>query len=149
MNTEYNPYSPPTSAVGDGADAAGELASKGRRFGTLLIDYFFFYLVIFVIGAFVGATRGADGARTMPWQLIGFAVLIGYYLVFEGVWQRTPGKFILGTMVVGASGEKPSFGQIVGRTLCRFIPFEPFSFFGREGWHDSIPKTKVVMVQKR
>lgn len=149
MNTEYNPYSPPTSVVGERDDIQHELASKGRRFGTLLIDYVFFYLIIFVIGFAVGITRGGQGAAGMPWQLIGFTVLIGYYLVFEGVWQRTPGKFILGTMVVNATGEKPSFGQILGRTLCRFIPFEPFSFLGREGWHDSIPKTKVIMVQKR
>lgn len=149
MNTEYNPYSAPASVVDDHAQDQQDLASKGRRFGTLLIDYVFFYLIIFVIGVIVGVTRGSEGAVNFPWQLIGFGVLIGYYLFFEGLWQRTPGKFILGTVVVAATGEKPSFGQVLGRTLCRFIPFEPFSFFGREGWHDSISKTKVVMVSKR
>jgi uncharacterized RDD family membrane protein YckC len=54
------------------------------------------------------------------------------------------GKLLFGTFVVSASGAKPAFGQIVKRTLCRYIPFEPFSFFGETGWHDSISKTRVV-----
>lgn len=147
MNTEYNPYSAPASVVDDRADAQQNLASKGRRFGTLLIDYVFFYLIIFAIGFGIGIMHGGAVAAKLPWQVIGIAVLLGYYLFFEGIWQRTPGKFILGTVVVNGHGEKPSFGQVAGRTLCRFIPFEPFSFFGREGWHDSISKTKVVMVR--
>ncbi|WP_188794133.1 RDD family protein [Dyella nitratireducens] len=147
MSTEYNPYSAPASVVSDRADDQQNLASKGRRFGTLVIDYVFFYLIIFAIGFIIGITHGSEGVAKFPWQLIGLVVLLSYYLFFEGLWQRTPGKFILGTMVVNGNGEKPSFGQILGRTLCRFIPFEPFSFFGREGWHDSISKTKVVMTR--
>lgn len=153
MNTEYNPYSPPTSVINDHADSHDQVAaSKGRRFGTWLIDYFIYYLIMFVIGAVLGAILGSRGVQGlgMPfWYLLAFVVVIGYYVVFESVWQRTPGKFILGTMVVNAAGTKPSVGQVFGRTLCRFIPFEPFSFFGTEGWHDSIPKTRVVMAQKR
>jgi hypothetical protein len=52
-------------------------------------------------------------------------------------------------MVVGELDERPAFSQVVGRTLCRFIPFEVFSFFGEAGWHDSIPKTQVVAVRGR
>ena len=52
---------------------------------------------------------------------------------------RTLGKFITGTKVVSADGETPTASQIVGRTFCRMIPFEAFSF-AREtcpvGWHD-------------
>ena len=45
------------------------------------------------------------------------------------------------------NGTKPRFGQVIGRTLCRFVPFEAFSFFGERGWHDKIPKTRVVMAR--
>lgn len=153
MNTEYNPYSPPTSVVAEHADTPSqEVASKGRRFGTLLIDYLGFYLLSFLVGMTIGLMFGKPGAQALkdiPPILLGVILLLLYYGFFEGIWQRTPGKFILGTVVVNAAGEKPSFGQILGRTLCRFIPFEAFSFFGQEGWHDSIPKTKVVLVRKR
>ena len=69
---------------------------------------------------------------------------MGYYCFFEGIWGRTPGKFLIGTKVVDEEGDPPSFGQIVGRSACRLIPFEPFSFFGARGWHDSISHTYVV-----
>ncbi|QDS95071.1 hypothetical protein FF011L_38550 [Roseimaritima multifibrata] len=47
---------------------------------------------------------------------------------------------------VNEEGGKASFGQVAGRTICRLIPFEIFSFFGTpcRGWHDKIPKTFVV-----
>lgn len=70
-----------------------------------------------------------------------------YYIFFEGLWTRTPGKFVFGTIVVNEQGGRPSIGQIVGRTFSRFIPFEAFSCLGERGWHDSIPKTLVVMTR--
>ncbi|MEP7184358.1 MAG: RDD family protein [Rhodanobacter sp.] len=75
--------------------------------------------------------------------------MLAYYFFFEGIWARTPGKLVLGTRVVSQHGDKPAFGQVVGRTLCRFIPFDALSFFGEEGWHDSIPKTQVVLVRRQ
>ena len=152
MSTEYNPYSPPTSVIADHAAApSAEVASRGRRFGTLLVDYFCFYLGMFVLGAVIGIAFGRQGIETLkqvPPALLGVALLLCYYLFFEGIWQRTPGKFILGTVVVDFKGGKPSFGQILGRTFSRLIPFEAFSFFGNEGWHDSLPSTKVVLARK-
>jgi uncharacterized RDD family membrane protein YckC len=150
MNTGYNPYSAPSSVVVDPASESQMLAGKGRRFGTLLIDYVGFYLIMFVVGVILGILYRGQVRMfgVWTWQLIALVVLLAYYLFFESLWQRTPGKFILGTMVVNRDGEKPSFKQILGRTLCRFIPFEAFSFFGEEGWHDSIPSTKVVMVRR-
>ena len=70
-------------------------------------------------------------------------------MFFEAVFQRSPGKFLTGTKVVNESGGKPTFGQILGRSLCRFIPFEAFSFlFGDSsrvvGWHDKFSGTLVV-----
>ena len=48
-----------------------------------------------------------------------------------------------------ALGGRPSTAQVLGRTLCRIIPFEAFSFLGTppKGWHDVIPKTMVVSVK--
>jgi type II secretory pathway pseudopilin PulG len=51
--------------------------------------------------------------------------------------------------VVNLDGTKPSFLRIVGRSLCRDIPFEVLSFLFGEypyGWHDRISKTMVVPV---
>jgi uncharacterized RDD family membrane protein YckC len=69
-----------------------------------------------------------------------------YYPVFEGIFGRTPGKWITNTKVVNNDGTKPEMSAILIRTLCRFIPLEPFSFLGSEpvGWHDTLSKTRVV-----
>ena len=68
-----------------------------------------------------------------------------YYLLFEGLFNATPAKFITGSRVLDAYNlQKPTFGSILLRTLGRRIPFDSFSFFGKRGWHDSISGTTVV-----
>jgi len=71
----------------------------------------------------------------------------GYYIVLENIFGQTIGKFITSTKVVDLKGEKPNISQIANRTLCRFIPFDPLTFFfNREGmkFHDTFSKTTVV-----
>lgn len=147
-----NPYQPPQSNV-EGAGAAGDLvdAGKGRRFGTLVIDYIGFMVWAFIVGIILGLVFGerwAEALQAVPDFVFGAAVLFVYYAFFETLWARTPGKMVFGTRVVTEAGAPPGFGQVAKRTLCRFIPFEPFSFFGARGWHDSLSKTRVVMVRK-
>ncbi len=79
--------------------------------------------------------------------LFSFLLYPLYYIFFEGIWQRTPGKWASGTKVVMLDGSKPGIGRIIGRSFARYIPFEVFSYlFGRYpyGWHDAITKTTVV-----
>jgi uncharacterized RDD family membrane protein YckC len=82
-------------------------------------------------------------------SLVGIFCMLGYYLVMEAAFGRTIGKLATGTRVVTVEGGAASFGQILGRTLCRLIPFEAFSFLTENavGWHDSIPKTRVVKIR--
>lgn len=67
-----------------------------------------------------------------------------YYILFEFLFGISPAKILTGSRVVSFDDSKLSFGQIMIRTLCRRIPFEVFSFFGAEGWHDKLSKTRVV-----
>jgi hypothetical protein len=46
--------------------------------------------------------------------------------------------------VINETGEPVSVLRALGRTFCRLIPFEHFSFFGSRGWHDSLSRTDVV-----
>lgn len=152
MNTEYNPYSAPTSVIADQADSQPfAQVSKGRRLGGYLIDHLCFIGISMAIGVFTALVFKEQGIETLqkiPNVVLGCSILLVFYCFFEGIWARTPGKFILGTMVVNAAGERPSFGQIFKRTLCRFIPFDAFSYLGEGRWHDSISKTQVVHVRK-
>ncbi len=154
MNQPGNPYQAPHSDVaGPDQHRAIELAGKGRRFGTYIIDMIGFFACSLVFGIVVGLTMGQAGVEMLtriPDFLLGIIMILGYYVFFEGIWARTPGKFLFGTVVVNEDGGRPSIGQTFGRSLCRLIPFEPFSFlFADRGWHDSIPKTYVVLSNQR
>lgn len=68
-----------------------------------------------------------------------------YYTFFETASNgRTLGKLLTNTIAVTQDGTPFTFKHAFMRTLCRFIPFEPFSAFGYMPWHDSITKTAVV-----
>jgi uncharacterized RDD family membrane protein YckC len=152
MSNEFNPYQASDTSVAPVVEHDNLTdASKGRRFGTFFIDYigYFVFSILFggIIGLIIGLTGGESGMSTfskIPEFLLGLITYFGYYMLFEGIWGRTPGKWICGTKVVMEDGSAPSPGTIFKRTACRFIPFEAFSFFGEKGWHDSISDTRVV-----
>ena len=149
MGDLTNPYSAPRAdeesayervAYGDGLMDA----TQGQRFANLLIDDVCFIIVCFVLGAVIAVIGRPELAGLISWP-----VMIGYYLFFEGIFNATPGKMITRTRVVGLDGGKPGFGQLLGRTLSRFVPFEPFSFLGgSSGWHDRWSKTRVVRIAR-
>lgn len=69
-----------------------------------------------------------------------------YYIVFEYYFQRTLGKYVSKTIVTKEDGGRPTLGQIIGRTACRFIPLEAIiALFTSSFLHDTISGTKVVV----
>jgi uncharacterized RDD family membrane protein YckC len=131
-------------------------ASKGKRLLTVLIDILFFYILLFVI-AFLFAlilnvfTPGlyADFVfnNKVGLYILIYIIYILYYTLSEYVTGKTLGKLITGTKIVDIEGNKPSFKMALIRTLCRFIPFDAFSYiFGDDerGWHDKIAKSYVI-----
>ncbi len=154
---EENIYKTPEANVDVAlAERGYEIATVGKRFLNMIIDTIFFYIFAVVIGVILGLILGATGNVEMldyvNDYVLGLSLALLYFLPQEAIWGRTIGKLITGTKVVNMEGKKISLGQSLGRTLCRFIPFEAFSFFGGNGrprgWHDSIPNTKVVMVRR-
>jgi len=148
MSESVNLYQPPSAEVQDAASSSSYVpASRGQRFGGLVVDYVCYLFMSFLLGILMAMTLGPAvqiAIGKIPDFVFGAIVLFVYYGFFEGLWARTPGKLVFGTVVQTEDGGKPSLGQVLGRTACRFIPFEAFSFFGEKGWHDSIPKTRVM-----
>jgi uncharacterized RDD family membrane protein YckC/type II secretory pathway pseudopilin PulG len=119
-------------------------ASLVQRFANHLIDGFAMYLFAFAVAIpayfLFNETAGA------------FVVVIAffsYHLIFEVLFQKTIGKMLTGTKVVNVTGERASFLALLGRTLARYIPFEPLSFlfygsYPTKGWHDRLSRTLVV-----
>jgi uncharacterized RDD family membrane protein YckC len=152
MENDSSPYKPPKSPIEVNGNIPLEVkpAGKWRRFFNLLVDYVAFIVYAAIIGVGIGLVFGDEGIAMLesaPDIVTGSIIVFSYYIFLESLFGRTVGKFVTGTKVVNEAGLKPSFGQIIGRSISRIIPFEIFSFLGAEGrgWHDSIPNTYVVM----
>jgi uncharacterized RDD family membrane protein YckC len=75
-----------------------------------------------------------------------FVVL--YFLCELGLKGRTIGKFVTGTKAVNIDGSEMDPKTVLIRSLCRIVPFEPFSAFGGHPWHDTWSKTCVIDINK-
>jgi uncharacterized RDD family membrane protein YckC len=115
-------------------------ASMGRRFANYLIDTVVIIVLAIIVAVFAG---GYDNPLLIDAYVIGIQLI--YFVVCESAFGQTLGKVITKTEVLTLDGARPPVLTIVGRTLCRYIPFEPFSLLGGgPGWHDTISKTRVV-----
>jgi uncharacterized RDD family membrane protein YckC len=132
------------------------LASNNKRFLNYVLDHVFFAILLILIGVIMGilvalfqSTAISDWVQSLGnwgWNIIMLIITISYYTLFESLSGRTFGKLFTGTIVVNENGEKPDFGTVFKRSLCRLIPFNAFSFLFNPGlgWHDSISDTYVV-----
>ena len=155
-----NPYSAPSVQSSLLAESSTALASQGKRFLNSILDNIFIQILAGMAGFVFGLTYAAmkvasnspmtqsdESMLRILGYLIGLFVAISYYVVTEALFQRTIAKFITNTKVVKEDGSCPSFGQILGRSFARLIPFEALSFFNGKnpvGWHDSLSGTRVV-----
>ena len=132
-----------------------KMASKGNRFANYLLDSVFYILFSYVFGFVLGIVLSIVSPESLSIfeednklleYLLGLIAGIIYYSLLEGLTGRTLAKFITKTKVITENGEKPDISTILIRTLCRFVPFEAFSFLesGSTGWHDRWSKTIVV-----
>jgi uncharacterized RDD family membrane protein YckC len=132
-------------------------AGLGKRFANYILDLIFMMLLGLVIGVFLGLFFAFVSPESLSIfetdnflidYLMNFIIGMFYYSFFEAITGQTPAKYITKTRVVTEKGDKPDFNTIFIRSLCRFIPFEPFSFLGsgNRGWHDTISKTQVIEV---
>ncbi|MDN5204751.1 RDD family protein [Fulvivirgaceae bacterium BMA10] len=131
-------------------DVEARLASGGKRFINYIIDRIASYVVAILVFVFIFAidenALNDEEDLDLIYLLLVYGSITLYYSVMEVAFGKTLGKLITGTKVVTKDGHHPNFGNTLGRTLCRFIPFEPFSFLGNKaiGWHDSITNTRVI-----
>ncbi len=136
------------------------VATQGQRFLNFCIDLIFIYIIILSIGTtlilfgdvfnMIGVSSWVETLNTAEKFFYGVIVAFLYYYVTEMYFSRTIAKLITHTVVVDIEGRKPSRSSFLKRSLCRFIPFEAFSFFGltARGWHDAFSNTYVVNKSK-
>ncbi len=141
------------------------LASQGQRFLNFCIDALIQYGILLAIGTTIQLIAEitnnyvvSDWLKSLgSFDLFLVVLLIAffYYYLTETYFSRTFAKYFTKTIVVTKEGIRPYYKSILIRTICRFIPFEAFSFLAMpsRGWHDRLSETYVVkkkrLTQKR
>lgn len=115
-----------------------ELAGLGSRFGALLIDlliqgFVILVLTLVVFFAAAAASLSLDGALSgwvIALGILGlFAVLFGYFILFETIWNgQTPGKKTFGLRVVRDGGYPVNLFSAAARNLVRIADFLPVAY---------------------
>lgn len=121
-------------------------ASSTKRLINFFVDMVFYYLFAFAFGFLVVVLFGANSVNDENSTVLSLLAVLTYFVLFETLFGKSIAKVFTKTKVVRMDGTKPAFGAIILRSICRFIPFDIFSFFGSNpvGWHDSLSKTRVV-----
>ncbi|MFC1404388.1 MULTISPECIES: RDD family protein [Streptacidiphilus] len=147
-----------------------QIASYGARFGARLLDMVFVGIIFGVIYAVIltamissinnGSSSGAGIGVLFLVDIFFYVVLLAWDVVFVAWKGATPGKMILGLLVVDErTGVKPSFGGALtrwgfpiglglitcglGAVLIYISPF--FDNTGKlRGWHDRAANTLVI-----
>jgi uncharacterized membrane protein SpoIIM required for sporulation/uncharacterized RDD family membrane protein YckC len=109
------------------------LAGAGSRVLAALIDYAicFLLLVVTLIVSMAVGTPGSVARAAGAWGsailiIVQFAVIWGYYVLFEGLNDgQTPGKRWLGLRVVQEGGYSVTFAASAVRNLARAIDQQP------------------------
>ena len=152
MSGHDDPYRAPTAEMRDELVPAHLRMPAGpwRRLANFVVDFTCIYALGIGVGVVLALTLDAQQIEwllSMPNIILDVILYFAYYLAFESLFARTPGKWITGTEVIDETGRRPSFGQMLGRTAARLIPFEFFSFIGDGvGIHDTVARTRVVRV---
>lgn len=108
------------------------------------------YIIISMIVFSSELNLAPDFLQTEPARsqvrLLTFFIFLMYYILFESILGKTPGKMATGSIVVRKDNTKPRLWQVIVRTLLRLTGFDLFSYlFGTKyGLHDWLTQTMVV-----
>lgn len=117
------------------------------RFLNFIIDVLIWLVLSFFLSLIVDLfIQTSDQVSLELYGLLFMSgTLFAYYALMEIKYQKTVGKFLTKTKVVKVDGSRPETSDIIGRTFCRFIPFDRISFlFTKNGIHDYLSKTRVI-----
>ena len=76
------------------------------------------------------AAKSVDNSKPILQVTVLVLVFLGYYLVFELLFSRTPGKFVTGLVVVRVDGGRTTWGQVLTRTAFRLLEVNPLLLGG-------------------
>jgi uncharacterized RDD family membrane protein YckC len=113
-----------------------EVVGIGTRFIAAIIDTFLLSVLLFVVSLtvlFVGRLWLTDddavGWVLALFTLLNFALIWGYYIFFEVMWNgQSPGKRWAGIRVIRRDGTPITLTEAIIRNLVRVVDFLPFGY---------------------
>ena len=119
------------------------IVDKGVRFQNYFIDCITVFIVYFFVTRLF---RPLEPYYLLVFQIIYFL----YFFLSEFNYRQTLGKRFTKTKVVNKYGEKPTFKNILIRSVFRIAGLDAISFlFGNNvGMHDLFSNTRVVKFKK-
>ena len=160
MNTETNTVEQEQHLFTDQDIVLNKEASSGQRLLNLIVDHLFTsYAIGFATGYVVGYLVSSLNpdlyydmfiTETSAWGFLGLYLILTinyiiYYTFCEKVFNGvTLGKLITGTKAIRQDGLALTWKDAFLRSLCRLVPFEPFSALGNWPWHDRWTNTMVI-----
>ncbi len=111
----------PKTPIQDLAERSGSGDLLLRRAVGACIDF----IVLFLFLLIPDAALGNELYQKTIWLWLGALAL--YFVLGEGLWGRTVGKLIMGTVVVDAAGQVPGILKAVARTVLRIVEVNPLS----------------------
>jgi uncharacterized RDD family membrane protein YckC len=114
---------------GVGERVARRTASGGLLFRRWLGCWIDFIALVLLLGLPTWVRRPLEPAG-VGLVLVGFLLVALYFPITEGLWGRSVGKLVSGTIVVDEKGRPPGFGRAAVRTLLRLVEVNPFLLGG-------------------
>jgi uncharacterized RDD family membrane protein YckC len=146
-----------TKTYGDTEQSIITESLRRQRFMNFVVDSIVFIIVFFpilkeiilieAVQEFLGPLQNTLGQRLVLYFICAIMQIM-YYMLFEGIFQATPGKLLTETRVVTDNGGRPVFGKLFTRTISRYVPFESLSVLFSRGWHDDWSDTYVVQEKR-
>ncbi len=113
------------------------------------IDRIYLFSSVLAAGSIFIGGHNFFGLDEIQMLIIGYGIIIlmpmVYFIICEAGFQQTMGKVATGAYVRSSNGSKAGIGNIIGRSFCRMIPFEAFSYLTdpMSKWHDKFSGTDV------
>ena len=117
----------------------------GTRVLNFLIDTSLIFDMAYGISAWWDFQAMYWGYPYLPFYVILAIVVFIYYMFFEMIFKRSPGKWFSKSKVVNNNGKKPASWQILIRSLIRLTVIDCFFIpWLDKPLHDYLSKTEVV-----
>ncbi|MGO9646036.1 MAG: RDD family protein [Candidatus Bathyarchaeia archaeon] len=101
-------------------------APLSKRFAAALIDC----LILSIFWLFILHTTSSNLSSGLLEELLSISIVsFLYFLISEGFFAATLGKFVMKLRVVGKSGDPCSFTESLKRNILRFVDWLPTFYF--------------------